>query len=343
MVDNSRWRIAPVAGFTPLLLELVSGEFAPALDLYGLVGDETKPRLLASRTNGVDRDRLEELRAEGLRRVLVRDSDLSHALRQIEASLDAVLSDEALSHGERFRAMQSVVCLTLNDRLRWAESEQWVRESERVADQVVDLLVGSEATVESLFDLAEHDTTTFVHATNTAAYAALLADATPNLSEDDVRSIAVGAMLHDIGKRRLPSEILTKRGALNPRERKIIESHPTIGYEMLREQPNVAFGQLMMVYQHHEWVNGAGYPVGIDTSEIHPWARIMAVVDVFDALTARRPYKEPVSVGDALLRLAEGANEQFDTEVVRCWISIFDPKLLKQSGPDCSTACTTTC
>lgn len=79
----------------------------------------------------------------------------------------------------------------------------------------------------------------------------------------------------------------------------------------------------MMAYQHHERPDGKGYPVRVLRDEIHPWARMLAVVDVFDAMSGRRPYRQPASPEDALLRLAESAGDQFDPEAVLCWISIF--------------------
>jgi len=81
----------------------------------------------------------------------------------------------------------------------------------------------------------------------------------------------------------------------------------------------VTFEQLMMAYQHHERFDGKGYPVGIAADEIHPWARMLAVVDVFDAMTGMRPYRKPATAQEAMDYIRQNAGTHFDPEVVECW------------------------
>jgi len=128
-------------------------------------------------------------------------------------------------------------------------------------------------------------------------------------------------MLHDLGKRFIPSRILTKTTRLTPEEREIVESHPTRGYVELCEKSDLDFGQLMMVYQHHEHMDGNGYPVKVMADEIHPWARMLAVVDVFDSMTAKRPEGRAATLDQVLDFLRQQAGTQFDCEVVKCWTS----------------------
>jgi HD-GYP domain-containing protein (c-di-GMP phosphodiesterase class II) len=118
----------------------------------------------------------------------------------------------------------------------------------------------------------------------------------------------------------------TGEPGLTPEEREIIETHPQRGYEELCEQLKFEFGQLMMVYQHHEHVDGTGYPVGVTCDEIHPWARMLAVVDVFDAITAKRPYRRSVTPGHALDYQRQCAGTHLDREVVECWVSAMNKK-----------------
>jgi HD-GYP domain-containing protein (c-di-GMP phosphodiesterase class II) len=89
----------------------------------------------------------------------------------------------------------------------------------------------------------------------------------------------------------------------------------------LCEKGGLDFGQLMMVYQHHERMDGTGYPVGVLGNEIHPWARMLAVVDVFDTMTAKRPESRPAAIEQVLDYQRQHAGTQFDREVVECWIS----------------------
>ncbi len=83
----------------------------------------------------------------------------------------------------------------------------------------------------------------------------------------------------------------------------------------------------MMVYQHHERIDGCGYPVGIDGDEIHQWAKQCAVVDVYEAVTSQRPYRQPMPKGKALELLARDSGKSFDPEIVKCWSSIIQRDL----------------
>jgi len=101
----------------------------------------------------------------------------------------------------------------------------------------------------------------------------------------------------------------------------VVEAHPRTGYVDLHDQPGVTFAQLMMVYQHHERLDGAGYPVGVTGRDIHFAGRLCAVVDVFDALTSKRVYRNALPVESTLTYMNANAGTQFDKEMVQCWTS----------------------
>ena len=88
---------------------------------------------------------------------------------------------------------------------------------------------------------------------------------------------------------------------------------------MLIERDDLSFGQLMMTYQHHERMDGSGYPVGCLGDEIHPWAKLCAIVDVYEALTSNRPYRSPMTPKTALTLLDKGEGTEFDPEMLKCW------------------------
>ena len=133
--------------------------------------------------------------------------------------------------------------------------------------------------------------------------------------------MAAGALLHDIGKRHIPSHVLNKPGKLTDDEWELVREHPTSGFRELAGRTDLSWPQLMMVYQHHERLDGSGYPAGILGDEMHPWARICAVVDVFDALTCHRSYRRPVPASEVCNYLNKYAGLWFDAEAVACWTS----------------------
>lgn len=131
--------------------------------------------------------------------------------------------------------------------------------------------------------------------------------------------VAIGAMLHDLGKSEIPDVILNKPGKLTDHEFRIVTTHPTIGFLKLGKRADITFAQLMMVYQHHEHLDGTGYPVRVSGDEIHPWARICAVADVFEALTSNRPYRAGMSMEVAFRIMDRQVGSFFDAEVYERW------------------------
>lgn len=181
------------------------------------------------------------------------------------------------------------------------------------------LISENEVVASELFDVLQHDYHTYTHSYNVASYAMLLAQEVGIRDEDQLQGISMGGLLHDLGKLRIPNYILTKKERLSEAEWQTIQRHPTDGFIALAERPDVTFDQLMMVYQHHEKLDGSGYPVGIDGDEIHVLARICTVVDIFEALTSNRPYRNPNTTKEALEILDQMAPTKLDGDMVKCW------------------------
>ncbi|MEQ8848182.1 HD domain-containing phosphohydrolase [Botrimarina sp.] len=325
-------RLARADGFSSLPVQYFLTKRAPAVDVYAFFEGDAEPRLLAGREHDAPAAELEGWKRSGLSHVLVRKSDAQRVRQQLAGCLDELADDESLPANDRVRVLQSLLASTLEQRLSGADADAWIAEAKSAAERIVRLSQQSGVTADSLFQLAQHDTTTFVHATNVAAYAVLLAVQLGTTDAEELRQICSGALLHDYGKKFLPKALLTKRGRLDQQERALIESHAQRGFEALAGRSGVTPGQLMMVYQHHERLDGSGYPVALVGNEIHPWAKLLAVVDVFDALTAKRPYRLQAPVATALTELTESAGVQFDEEVVQCWVSIFKRKSRKSVG-----------
>ncbi|QZY56357.1 HD-GYP domain-containing protein [Crassaminicella profunda] len=137
-----------------------------------------------------------------------------------------------------------------------------------------------------------------------------------NYSEDDLNKLAIAGMLHDIGKSRIPKEILNKPGKLSINECQIMKGHATLGYEMLQEQDEISFDICCGALQHHERMDGKGYPLGVKGEKIHEFARIIAVADIFDAMTSERVYKNkesPFKVAELIAQDRFGALDPYIT------------------------------
>ena len=155
------------------------------------------------------------------------------------------------------------------------------------------------------------------HSERVTAYTLVLAR-TMKLPDADLDVLRRAGMLHDIGKVGVPDRVLLKAGPLDAGERAIIESHVTIGFEMLRDLPFVR-DALPAIRGHHERIDGRGYPDKLAGDGIHLHARIMAVADSFDAMTSARPYRNALPLDEAARRVRADAGTQFDTAVVQAF------------------------
>ena len=142
-----------------------------------------------------------------------------------------------------------------------------------------------------------------------------------SLSPDRLRVIARGAYLHDLGKIGVPDGILNKPGRLTPAEREIIETHPRLGYELAASAPSLAEA-LPVILHHHERVDGDGYPDGLSGAAIPLEARVVAVADVWDALTSDRSYRKGWDPAEALAHIDAGRGTHFDPEVVDALVEV---------------------
>lgn len=168
--------------------------------------------------------------------------------------------------------------------------------------------------------IAKRDADTDTHNYRVTLYAVRLAEAM-NMRRTGIESLIVGAFLHDVGKIGIPDQILLKPGRLTADEFEIMKRHVVLGGEIIQDSNWLKQARDVVLF-HHEKFDGSGYPHGIHGRDIPLGARLFAVVDVFDALMSKRPYKEPFSLEVASLVLREGAGKHFDPDVVSTFASV---------------------
>jgi putative nucleotidyltransferase with HDIG domain len=144
-------------------------------------------------------------------------------------------------------------------------------------------------------------------------------------SEDRIEGIRLGSMVHDIGKISVPAEILNRPGRLSPDEFGIIKAHPEAGYDILKGV-DFPWPIAQMIIQHHERMDGTGYPYGLKGEEIAEEARILAVADVVEAITSHRPYRPSLGTKTALEEIEHGRGSAYDPAVVDACIRLFREK-----------------
>ncbi|HEX3601479.1 MAG TPA: HD domain-containing phosphohydrolase [Lacipirellulaceae bacterium] len=294
---------------------------AEAVDLFVQFEPGVQPRLYCRAGCRPEESQFTELVASNVENLYIRSGDFGSFSTDLFDSIDRLLKEPLVQSTDKFAALQLAVAMTIEQTLRLADCSRFGKLANAVGSNLVALFGNGDVLTSELFRLARHDFAAFTHVTNVASYCVILARELGVTDHDQLRKIATGAILHDFGKRFIPARILTKTDELSSDERATVESHPLRGYTELCRNCDLDFGQLMMVYQHHEHVDGTGYPVRVLQNEIHPWARMLSIVDVFDTMTARRPLQEPATPESVLEYQRQQAGTRFDGDYVECWIS----------------------
>ena len=194
-----------------------------------------------------------------------------------------------------------------------------------ISDAIVDDLTGGENRIMDLIDLKSFDNYTFLHSVNVSVLSVLVATQSGKFTALNLRDLAIGAILADVGKAHIPIEIVQKRGRLTAEEFKVMKSHTMIGYEILAHRSQMKPVVASVPLQHQEYYNGSGYPKGLKGDNIHPYSRYVALADVYDALTSDRCFKRrlPPHVGLEYLKLGKGTH--FDPECLQDFLRFVAP------------------
>lgn len=293
----------------------------PDIDVYLLSKNDSAPVLFFSGTDLSARARIPSLKQSICDKLFIDGADVATYHAHLKENWREIVARDDLPTLSRVGVMSDVMRDVLSKEFSGGDASKILSVSQELGSATCAVIADCPLAVGQLLNVLHHDYGTFTHSTNVSIFCVLLARQL-GYSAQDLEDIAVGGLVHDLGKLRIDSAILNKPGKLNDDEFRVVKEHPTIGYRELCKQDDMSFAQLMMVYQHHEKMNGSGYPVGCSANEIHPWARICAVVDVYEALTSNRPYRQPASRETALAILNNGDGSEFDSEVLECWRTV---------------------
>lgn len=191
---------------------------------------------------------------------------------------------------------------------------------QRVVDEMLESFTENDDVVFGLSTLRYAGSEVFEHSVNVCALSLALGCAL-HLDRRQLRELGVGAILHDLGKV-MVSDLLAKDGPLMPDEWERMKQHPTTGYEILRQHFDISLFSAHVAFQHHERLDGSGYPRGLQGDQIHPYARICAIADYYDAVTHDRPYRARLEHEEVIETLADISGRHLDSDMVRKFMSI---------------------
>lgn len=193
--------------------------------------------------------------------------------------------------------------------------------SRPVIQQFVEFMGAEPEAMGHLISLSGHDFYTYTHSLDVGIYSLGLAE-TIGFKTKELEEMGIAALFHDIGKRQVNLDILCKKGALNEAEWAQMQKHPQYGLVLLNQNKDVSDAVKAACFEHHESWAGNGYPQNIAAQEIHPFARIVAITDTYDAMTTQRSYNVPMKPFEAVTMMKEKLAGRYDPDFLRAMHSV---------------------
>lgn len=190
---------------------------------------------------------------------------------------------------------------------------------QRAFSSILDDLMQNKQMVGHLTTISSHSPSLYHHSVNVAVLATAVGMSL-GYNRTQLMNLGIGAMLHDIGKVSLPEELLQKKERWNAEEQELAKQHATLGFDLLRKQHDISLLSAHVCLQHHERLNGSGYPQGLVGKQIHEFAQIVGLCDIYDSLTSPRPWRKRYMPQDAVEYLLGSGGHLFEHHLVNAFI-----------------------
>ena len=274
----------------------------------GKVVDQTildaNGKALFEKGSFLDDFQIEGLLRDGITEIYVRDDEEPREkpeviiTKEVQETIDRVREEDrtgvSLSENVRIRVNKGIQYLFSNE-----SNENFANETANITGELMKAVSNNNTIAIDVGTLKISDEYTFKHCVDVATMSMVIAKKY-GLDESAIRDVGIAGLLHDVGKIKIPNEILNKPSRLTDQEFELMKQHARFGYEMLKEKNAFDNSILMGVLQHHEKLNGGGYPNGLKEDQIHLYAKIIAVADIYDSLVTKRAYKNRFSKRDAI-------------------------------------------
>lgn len=226
--------------------------------------------------------------------------------------IDDIIIEEAISLETR---TQAVFCVhKVMDDIKHGKTIK-VSAVKNIVAKIIDELLSNKDFVYTLSDIRSHDDYTFYHSVNVTVIS-LIIGTSLHYNKNQLAELGLGAILHDIGKTKINTNIINKPTKLSAEEFEEVKKHAWFGFDILRKKPEIKLTSAHVALQHHERFDGTGYPLGIKSKKIIEYARIAAIADVFDALSNDRCYRKKMPLTYIYTYLAEKSGIDFDDYIL---------------------------
>jgi HD-GYP domain-containing protein (c-di-GMP phosphodiesterase class II) len=254
------------------------------------------------------------------------ENDLFKYYRHATSTLRNIVANPNISFEKKARKVYEVSKNIMKEFFETNASEKVLRTSEEVMEIMEECFQDTDIGFYGISKITNKDYYTYTHSVNVGLYC-MTYGVKISMNHDEVRTLGLGGMLHDVGKSKIDDSILNKKGLLTPKEFQIVKNHAPLGGDILHDMNCYASSVVDMANQHHEKYKGGGYPLGIVGEEISYFARICKVMDVYDALTTRRSYKKAMNPFDTLTLMKKQMSDEFDAKILDDFIRYMGPEL----------------
>ena len=300
--------------FRPVSLRVLRLEEVADFAIYTHVREGDRYVLYRERSLPFTQEAKARLIEAGVERVYVTAAERRHYLQYVERNLNAILDDGAVPPEEKAGLLYESLVNVVEDVLADPRAGDVIPRSRNVVESSCKFLYGHTDALAHLMKVVSFDYYTFTHSVNVFVFAMALAQRVfPK--ERLMNEFGMGALLHDLGKSRIDPAIVNAKGRLTPEQFDTIKLHPVYSYELLKERPGIHPVTLDMARHHHERIQGGGYPDAISGDAVIREVRALTIADIFDALTTRRSYKDPMKSFHALKLMRDEMQDQVDPEL----------------------------
>ena len=266
-----------------------------------------------------------------IRKLYISINEQSNYQKYLEKNLNSIIRNKSIDEHTKASVIYDTTRSLVIEILDNPVLSQNIKRSHDIVESTVYYILNEKNALRSLLDVMIFDYYTYTHSVNVCAFSIALAQYAGIVDEDDLNFLGIGALLHDVGKMKIPASILNKNGPLTAEEFNLIKKHPAWGCELIKETDITPEESYYPILQHHERENGCGYPAGLKANAIHPYSKIVAIVDAFDAMTTQRIYRDAKTSFQAFEELA-GEKDAYNWELLEQFIKLLGPDNARWPG-----------
>ncbi len=233
---------------------------------------------------------------------------------------NAMNSSQITNHEKAAILRESSISI-LEDLFETPDVAAALAEAKPIVNELISFMENAPESIGNLISLSGHDFYTYNHSFDVSIYSLGLGQAL-GFDKKTLEELGQSSIFHDVGKRNVSLDILCKRGPLDENEWVQMRMHPQFGLKILNEYTGISDAIKAACYEHHESWGGGGYPQDISAHEIHPFARIVALTDTYDAMTTQRSYNVPMKPTEALNLMKNKLSGRFDPEMLKAMYSV---------------------